>query len=254
MDEAEARALADVILLARAEHRVLDPQVAAALGHDDAYRVQDLLTQARLAAGARRAGWKLGYTSAAMRAQMGIDQPNLGPLTDAMILGTGAVVGTEVTQPRVEPEIAAVIGADVPPGADGDRLRACVSGWQAALEVVDSVWADYRFDWAMNTADGSSAALVVLGAEITGADLAGAVVELRRNGEVVASGHGSAAMGDPWAALAWLVGQLDRRGENLHAGDVVITGGLTRAVPFEPGDRVEATIAGAEVAAERARS
>jgi len=58
----------------------------------DAYRVQDQVTALRLAAGERVAGWKLGYTSAVMRAQMGVEAPNFGPLTDAMLLGSPALL------------------------------------------------------------------------------------------------------------------------------------------------------------------
>jgi 2-keto-4-pentenoate hydratase len=49
-------------------------------------------------------------------------------------------------------------------------------------------------------------------------------------------------MGGPFNALAWLADRLIERGESLRAGDVVITGGLTRAVPLEPGDVVVALI------------
>ena len=86
--------------------RLLDPQ--ALLGDiymDEAYRVQRALTDLRVAAGERIVGWKLGYTSNAMREQMGIAQPNFGPLTDAMVLHSGDSVGQHLLQPRVEPEI-----------------------------------------------------------------------------------------------------------------------------------------------------
>jgi 2-keto-4-pentenoate hydratase len=46
------------------------------------------------------------------------------------------------------------------------------------------------------------------------------------------------------AGVAWLVGQLARSGRRLEAGDVVITGGLCRAVPLAPGDLVSARFSG----------
>lgn len=194
-----------------------------------AYRVQELVTAGRLAAGGRIAGWKLGYTSAVMREQMGVVEPNYGPLLDRMILADAAVVPADVVHPRVEPEIAAVIGADVHPG---EPVLPAVASWHAALEVVDSVWEDYRFDWELNTADGSSAAYVVLGPALAD-DLVGNLeVSLVVTGSEEQRGHDSAAMGDPRQALAWLGHRLAERGRGLHAGDVVITGGLTRAVPL----------------------
>jgi 2-keto-4-pentenoate hydratase len=63
---------------------------------------------------------------------------------------------------------------------------------------------------------------------------------LERNGEPQASATGAAAMGHPFTALAWLAEELDRRGERLSGGDLVLTGGLTAAVPLDPGDTVAA--------------
>jgi 2-keto-4-pentenoate hydratase len=79
-------------------------------GLEEAYRVQDEVTAARLAGGERLTGWKLGYTSAAMRAQMGITSPNFGPLTDAMLLTSPAQLPGGALQPRV---------ASAPPSAPG---------------------------------------------------------------------------------------------------------------------------------------
>lgn len=240
--------LAQEILRARARSDVLPAQVDHGLTADEAYAIQALVLAPRLADGGGRGGWKLGYTSAVMREQMGIADPNHGPLARAMILEDGAVIDHGVTQPRVEPEIATVLAYDVPPDASPEQVSACVGEWRLALEVVDSVWEDYRFDWHLNTADGSSAAFVVLGPvlEVTAEELRGLDVTLRRNGAPVATGRSDAAMGDPLVALHWLVQRLAERGESLAAGDVVITGGLTRAVELLPGDVVSAVTLGGD--------
>lgn len=207
-----------------------------------AYAIQRELTARRVARGARRIGWKLGYTSAVMREQMGVDSPNLGPLLDSMVVAPGAAVPAHLVQPRVEPEIGIVIGADGRP-----------AGARAVLEVVDSVWRDYRFTLAANTADGSSAAGVVVGDPLDDpdTDLAAIAVELWRDGTFEAQGRGDAAMGHPHTAVAWLEGELAARGEALEEGDLVITGGLTRAVPLAPGGIVEARFPGTSLAVRR---
>ena len=138
--------------------------------------------------------------------------------------------------PRVEPEIAFVLGADLRP------VEAC-----AALEVVDSIWRDYRFSLELNTADGSSAAGVVLGPPLALDALDTVSVRLLRNGIVVGEGTGAAAMGHPLRALEWLGQRVA-----LEPGDVVITGGLTAAVPIEGGDVVVADFDGVEVRLSRA--
>jgi 2-keto-4-pentenoate hydratase len=108
--------------------------------------------------------------------------------------------------------------------------------------VVDSIFTDYRFTIADNTADGSSAAQVVLGPSLGSKDsLADVEVALRHNGVVCAEASGAAASGHPLNGVAWLVEQLAVRGIGLRAGDLVITGGLTAAVALLPGDVVSAT-------------
>lgn len=224
----DAEAWAARIDAAHRDGRLLDAPTGPELDLAGAYAVQRALTARREARGARRIGWKLGYTSAVMRAQMGVDSPNLGPLLDTMVVPPGGAVPGSLVQPRVEPEVGIVVGADGRP-----------AGARAVLEVVDSVWRDYRFTLATNTADGSSAAGVVIGDALDG-DLAALTVELWRDGVREASGTGDAAMGHPHHALDWLRDELAARGETLRAGDLVITGGLTRAIGLPPGGVVEA--------------
>ena len=221
-------AFAAALDAAHRERRLLDATAQEPLDLDAAYAVQGALTAARVARGARRVGVKLGYTSQVMREQMGIEAPNHGPLLDVMRIADGRIPAALV-QPRVEPEIALVLGADLRPVAA-----------HAALEVVDSVWLDYRFTLELNTADGSSAAGVVLGPPLPSDRLDELPVHLSRNGETVGQGTGAAAMGHPLRALEWLVRALGDGRDALRPGDVVITGGLTAAVPVEPGDRVDA--------------
>lgn len=252
LDEEE---FADRIVQAHRSGTLLPAELDHGLTAAAAYRIQSRVTSARWPT--PRVGWKLGYTSAAMRRQMGVQEPNFGPLHAGMALPDDALIVGGVTQPRVEPEIAAVLRTAVSSidELDDDLLDAVVD-WFAALEVVDSVWDDYRFDWVLNTADGSSAAYVVLGRPlgVRGADLAGVGVRLWVDGSEVAAGTGGAAMGDPRVALRWLAGQLAGslagsrgRGPLLEAGAVVITGGLTAAAPLDPGADVRAQIGSATV-------
>lgn len=244
------------LLEAHAARRTM-PAISATrpLRLQEAYEVQNLVNAARLARGERNVGWKLGYTSLAMRQQMGIAAPNFGPLTDAMLLPSGAAVSTALIQPRVEPEIAVVLGAPLEGAVSVAQVAGAVARAVACLEVVDSVFEDYRFTLEDNTADGSSAAQVVLGADLPAATdaLADVEVVLQRNGVPAGAATGAAASGNPLAGVAWLVGQLALSGRRLEAGDVVITGGLCRAVPLAPGDVVSARFGGdVEVGVRRA--
>jgi 2-keto-4-pentenoate hydratase len=236
-------AVAFALYRARQAGSTLDLLASAGLGLSlaDAYRVQDQLTALRLAAGERVAGWKLGYTSAVMRAQMGVASPNFGPLTDVMILDPPAVVPAGALQPRVEPEIGLRLGRRLSAPFSVDSVLDACDEALACLEVVDSVWSGYRFTLEDNTADGSSAAWVAVGPSLPMDDLAALAVTLSVDGEVVESGTGAAASGHPAAGVVWLAEQLAARGQWLEPGDLVITGGLTRAPLLEPGHCIGAS-------------
>ena len=211
----------------------------------DAYAIQRAGTSRRLARGERIVGWKLGYTSLAMREQMGIDQPNFGPLTDAMLLGSHDVVDPGLIHPRVEPEIGLRFARALESPTTVEDVLAAVDEPFACLEVVDSVFREYRFRLEDNTADGSSAAQVVIGPPLRRTDrLDEVTVELFHNGSSCASALGAAASGNPVLGVVWLVEQLAAQGLGIRAGDIVITGGLTAAVPLLPGDDITAVFDG----------
>lgn len=240
--------IASAIVAAHEARRLLPaPLNGEPIVDSRAYRIQELVVRSRLARGERVAGWKLGYTSAVMRAQMGIGTPNHGPLTDAMLLASPAVVPETVTQPRVEPEVALILDRDVSGPLTLDEAPGVVRSAHAALEVVDSVWSDYSFTWADNTADGSSAAYVVIGPHLPVEGLRSRQVVLLVNGAPVATGLAEAAMGDPLVALCWLSEQLSGHPRGLRQGDVIITGGLTSAFALNPGDTITADLDGAVV-------
>ncbi len=246
--------VATAIIEARRTGTLLDaPLPDGPVGLDQAYAVQELVFRRRTEAGESVVGWKLGYTSAAMRAQMRIDEPNYAPLTDRMLLRSGDAVPEEgLLQPRVEPEIALVVGTPVSGGArDPDAVVASVAGALVALEVVDSVFRDYRFRIEDNTADGSSAAFAVLGEPLAAPDLADLRVALWRNEAPAGAGFGRDALGGPYDALRWLVAALAATGRALRPGDLVLTGGITQAVPLELGDVVRADFGDATVSVTR---
>jgi 2-keto-4-pentenoate hydratase len=251
LSDDEVRRLADGLVAARRDRSAHQPlSDSMTLSLSDAYAVQRAVTARRIGRGERIVGWKLGYTSVAMRAQMGVSEPNFGPLTDVMLLDSGASVSANLIQPRVEPEIGLRFSTDVPTDADVDSVLRSVGEAFACLEVVDSVYPNYRFTLPDNTADGSSAAQVVVGPTLARLDALDAVsVELFRNDELVASATGAAASGHPAIGVVWLVSQLAAQGRQLRAGDIVITGGLTAAVPLDHGDRIRARFDSAQTVA-----
>jgi len=214
------------------------PELDAAAG----YAIQAL---AREQAGPL-AGWKLGVTSRAKQAQAGIHEPVRGFLAraNALDLGEPLVTG-ELIQPRAEPEIVFVLGRDLSgPAVTAADVLAATAGVATGIEILDSRYRDYRFTMPDVIADNTSAGRFVIGAPVPpgGIDLRLAGVVLEHNGDVVATAAGAAALGHPAAAVAWLARALAAAGEGLRAGQVVLSGGLTAAVPVRPRDVVVASI------------
>lgn len=238
---------AELLAAARHERVGCDPISSSIdLTLDDAYAIQRHGTSLRLARGERVVGWKLGYTSLAMRSQMGIDQPNFGPLTDAMLVAHDGTASPSLIQPRVEPEIGLRFDRRVADDASVDDVLEAVGEAFACLEIVDSVYPGYRFRLEDNTADGSSAAQVVIGPALESTErLEEVTVSFFHNGIECGAATGRAASGHPAAGVVWLVRQLAAQGRHIEPGDIVITGGLTQAVPLDVGDHVEAVFDGA---------
>ncbi|MEV0073157.1 fumarylacetoacetate hydrolase family protein [Amycolatopsis sp. NPDC050768] len=246
-DTIETLALAQVLHRARTERTLLDAATeVTTLSLDSAYEIQDDLTRLRLAEGRCAIGYKLGYTSAAMRRQMGVTAPNHGPLLDDMVLRDGARA-TGFLHPRVEPEIGVVLGRDLAgPGLALHEVADAIAEVRVCLEVVDSIWRDYRFTAEQNTADGSSAAGVVLGPVLDVDPLHAhrVTVELHEDNALVATATSAAAAGHPLHGVAWLAAQLAARGSGLKKDELIITGGLTSAVALRAGGTITARFGG----------
>jgi 2-keto-4-pentenoate hydratase len=237
----DAEQLAELILGARQRREPIAALTdTTQLSMPQAYQVQAAVTRHRARSGQQIVGWKLGYTSEAMRAQMGVAEMNFGPLTDVMALPNAAKVPGKAIQPLVEPEAAFIMGHELRAPCTVPDVLAATREVRACLEIVDPVWADRRFRIEDNTADGSSAAFYVLGDPVDHRDLPSLGVTLFHDGEPVSAATGAAASGHPANGVAWLAGQLAKQDLSLRPGDVVLSGGLTRAQPLEPDHEVTA--------------
>ncbi len=248
LNESEAREAADQLKRAAAGVKAIPPLTERwpDLGLAEAYAIQALVIDDRIAAGARRVGWKVGLTSAAMQRQLGVDQPDFGPLLDDMEIRTGGTCSlADLIEPRVEGEIAFRLATDLEgEGLTGADVLAASDAVVPALEIIDSRIADWRIALADTVADHASAARFVAGAPgcaPDALDLAAAELVLRRDGEEVDRGSGAAVLGHPANAVAWLAGTLQRFGEKLRAGDIVLAGALHAAIPAESGSAIEAS-------------
>jgi 2-keto-4-pentenoate hydratase len=210
-------------------------------GMEEGYAVQRQLVERLLGDGERVVGYKLGLTSAPMQRLLGVDSPDFGPVFASGVFGDGAVlpVGRFIAA-RVEGEIAVVLAEDLSgPDCTPAAALAAARGLVAAVEIVDSRIEGWRIRLADTVADLASGGAIALSSRVVPVEgfdprLLGMV--FTRNGEVVATGAGAAALGDPFAAVAWLANTLAPVGVVLPAGSVVMTGALHAMVPVAPGD------------------
>jgi 2-keto-4-pentenoate hydratase len=216
---------------------------------DDAYAIQRLNIERRIEGGSRKVGCKIGLTSAAVQKQLGVDQPDFGVLLDDMAYADGQVIPWSVlTQPKIEAEIAFVIGRDVPADdpVEHELLRA-IEYVLPALEVVGSRIRDWDIGIVDTIADNASSSAFVLGTrpvKLTDIDLRLCGMVMERHGETVSLGVGAACMGHPLHALAWLARTMAERGAPLRAGDVVLSGALGPMAVVGRGDVFDAHIQG----------
>ena len=214
-----------------------------------AYAVQRRNLDLRVAGGARRVGRKIGLTSAAVQNQLGVTQPDTGWLFDDMAVPSGGIVPAgRLLQPRVEAEVAFWLAADIPADVDSiDDVRAAISTVVAAIEIVDSRVRDWDISIVDTVADNASSGMFVIAdhrVPIADIDPQEVWMTMRRNGEVVSTGSGTACLGDPLNAVLWLARASAQLGDPLRRGELILSGALGPLVPAGPGDHVRAELSG----------
>ncbi|MGU7778930.1 2-keto-4-pentenoate hydratase [Burkholderia sp. PU8-34] len=216
---------------------------------EDAYAIQRVNTERRVASGRRIVGCKIGLTSVAVQKQLGVDRPDFGMLFDDMGYGDGEPIPASIlTQPKIEAEIAFVIGRDLSMRNPGqlDVLNA-IDYALPALEIVGSRIANWNIRITDTIADNASSSAYVLGnspRKLADFDLRLCGMVMERRGEPVSVGAGAACLGHPINAVVWLARTMAALGTPLKAGDLVLSGALGPMVAVTPGDVFEARING----------
>lgn len=210
----------------------------------DAYRVQDLWAEARIASGARLAGHKIGLTSRAMQMASKMTEPDYGRILDDALYNDGAQIRTEIfIKPRLEVELAFIMGEDLsgPTCRVHDVMRA-TEFVVPALEIID-----YRTEVPRaivdTIADNAAFGAIVLGGRTIrpfDVDIRWIGATLSQNGIIEESGVSAAIMGHPAAGIAWLVNKLYDVGAGLKKGQIVLGGSFTRPVDIKKGDVIQA--------------
>jgi len=173
-------------------------------------------------------GYKVGLTSQAMQAQCGLDAPVSGIITAKNMLQSPTTLALrDFVSLGVEIEIAVRLKRGVAPG---DDIAPAIEAVAPAMEIVDNRNCDYAtLDGLSFIADNGWHEAIVLGEwQSAWPELADVRAVLSSGSTEIASGLGSAALGHPFASVAWLADNLATHGHRLRAGEIVMTGNLIK--------------------------
>ena len=217
---------------------------------EDAYSISQRFLARRQQTGERVIGKKIGLTSKVVMNMLNVREPDFGFLTDRMSARSGAElpISREMIQPRAEGEIAfrrrkALRG----PGVTMEQVLDATESVHPCFEIVDSRIRDWKIKIQDTVADNASSGMFVLSddaADPRKIDLITCGMVVWKNGEVLSTGAGAAALGSPLASVAWLANTLGTFGASLEAGDIVLSGALVPLESVKPGDNMVVQIAG----------
>lgn len=236
-------ALGERLYRAYAETDPIDPaSLPSELTVEEGYTAQDAFLERRVRAEGDPVGYKVGFTSEAVRSDLGVDAPAYGRVLADTVRENRRFETAALLGPRIEPEIAFLLGEDLSPPVSRHEVVAATRLVVPVVEVVDSRIRDWNVTAATAIADNALAARVLVGDQTTAGDvdLVREGVEVLIDGERRATGTGAAVLGHPADAVAWLAEQLPDHGDVLEAGDIVSTGSITEPIPVAAGETVVA--------------
>ncbi|SEI59812.1 2-oxo-3-hexenedioate decarboxylase [Allopseudospirillum japonicum] len=211
------------------------------MSYKDAFDIQWEMRRRKVSRGHKIVGMKMGLTSWAKMAQMGVEHPCYGFLADYFSVPDGGEIRHDaLIHPKIEAELAFVLKKELKgPGVHIGDVLSATDFVMPAVEVIDSRYKDFKFDLKSVIADNSSSSRFITGgrmAEVADVDLKHIGVVMEINGEVVQTGAGAAVLGHPAASVAMLANMLAERGEHLAAGSFIMIGAITAAVQVNKGD------------------
>jgi len=243
--EAQLAAIAERLDEAAVSATAVD-QLAEEIDVSTAYTIQKLSMARRMARGERRLGIKMGVTSKAKMAQVGISEMIWGVLTSNMLISDGGNLNlSRFIHPRAEPEIAFLMGKPLSGAVTKLEALDAIAGVASAIEVIDSRFRNFKFRITDVIADNSSSSAFVVGPwSPPDTDVGNLAMALEVNGQPVGTGSSAAILGHPLYSLIEAASILARYGEGLKPGDILLSGSATAAEPLRRGTSVRVVIEG----------
>lgn len=230
-------------VLSRLHHATRTVQAIAPLAPDaldlrSGYALQRQALDLRLAAGEQLSGWKIAFSGSAAQRRFGLEEPVYGGLTDRMrVLPNTAVALSRLIQPKLEIEVAIVLGRSLAPGDYRDEeILAAIAEVAPAFEIADCRWQGWTFGAGAFLADNAAAGLYCLGPLMAFDPIAHANVAYRLESAGALRGEGNTEGREdpPLANLCWLIRRLLADGQPVEAGQVVLSGALLAPMDIQP--------------------
>jgi 2-oxo-3-hexenedioate decarboxylase len=267
MSTLDPRALARELAAAYSNREIVAaPPSARDSGFDlpAAYAVEAELVRLRTEQGRTTAGLKVGYANKAVWRALKLDTLVWAHMYDDTVRyaegNTAALSIARMLSPKIEPEIVFKLKRPLGAGLDPAGVLEAVEWLALGFEIIDCVFADWKFQPAdFVAAFGLHAAIVVGHPRPVAADDISALVDelprfkvgLFRDGQLVEEGSGRNALRSPALCLGELASAMSRSrtASPLAAGDLVSSGTLTQSTPIAPGETWSAVVEGLELPA-----
>lgn len=221
-------------------------QLHPEFGIDDAYVIQQAGVRLAEADGRVVRARKIGLTSKVMQEAVGITEPDHGVIYDDMFYGDGDTIPFDrFIAPRLEVELAFVLGADLRAGCTLDDVLDVTEYVTPAVEILDARFQMTDPDTGSTRtivdtiSDNAADAGIVVGERRFAArelDLPWVSAVLRRNGVVEESGVAAAVLDHPANGIVWLADRLAHHDVGLGAGELLLAGSFTRPLWVRRGD------------------
>ena len=193
--------------------------------------------RARIAAGEKPLGWKVGMGAPASMRKLGLQAPLVGFLMQRALLAPGSTVSLKsYSKPVMEPEIAVRMARNLPAGATEAATATAIKEIGPAIEIADLDLSPEPDNLDRVLAGDIFQRQVALSAATrAGGGTAGLTSRLVRRGmEAARSTDPEALTGKLLDIVAHVATVVAAFGETLSAGDVIITGSITQPVVIEP--------------------
>lgn len=212
----------------------------------EAYAVQLAQVRQKINRGAKVKGLKIGLTSKAMQEMLNVYTPDYGFILDTMVYDeVDGLLTDSFIQPKVEFEIAFVFDKELKgPKVTVQDVIDATAYVVPAVEIIDSRIENWNIKFVDTVADNGSSAGAILGKKRTPLkdidDITSIPMIVKKNGEFLDEAKSSAVLGNPLNAVVWLANEVSAYDISIKPGMFVLSGALSKAVTFEPGDEFEA--------------